>query len=403
MDELYRIIETHFIHDKIIGNDLVVKNSFLLAKEELKKNKFQCFKKQLDNMFFSDHHREMTTNVFCNVQRFIHAIFRLKHIWKWKRAKLYNTDDLYMSPIHDGQKNTVTILQNNTKYVFHIRELIGSINNALSYSCHFFIEPLIIKNPYTNLPFHKSSLYTIYFAIRDSTFIMPILFHQYFLSGFNLSDFAIQNESIINKEYLRTYVDNNCTQGVYKQVKEMFYDHKLPIKINKHFPNDKLFDIMKPYLELYYSSTYSIHTYTKITNYRKLHKKLCEFIMFNPQFGRKKVKIVPESPFSKKKTIIYYYDDAHANFNQPINCSLSSKLFMNSHLCKEDFFNRNFMYRSVHHAQEEEDEEEENQEDEEEDTNTIVLEDSEEDDQENTNTILEDNEDDSEDDSEDDI
>lgn len=47
-----------------------------------------------------------------------------------------------MNPIHIGNKNTITLLQNNTKYVFHIRELIGCINTSLSNSCHFFFRTI---------------------------------------------------------------------------------------------------------------------------------------------------------------------------------------------------------------------------------------------------------------------
>lgn len=112
--------------------------------------------------------------------------------------------------------------------------------------------------------------------------------HQYFLSDFHLSNFAINNEHILNKEYLRTYVNNNCIEDIHERVIEMFRDHQFSIKIMKGFPNDKLLKIMRPYLHIYYISNFSLNEYQRIFHYRFLNRKLVEFISYNPTFGRKK-------------------------------------------------------------------------------------------------------------------
>lgn len=336
------IFEEHFIQNQYI------KLLFKMSVNNIHTSKFKCLQNAMSNIFINDEKREEIMNTFCNMQRFIHAIYRLKYIWRWKKAIIYNTDDLYMSPIHVGQKNTITILQNNTKYIFHIRELIGSINTSLSNACHFFADPIICKNPYTNIPFDKASLYNIYFALRESTYIIPILLHQYFLYDFNLSEFAIMNKQLMNQEYLRTYVDNNCVQDIHTIVNEMFDDHRIEVKINTQFPNDKLFTIMKPYLQLYFTSNYSLHKYKKQVCFRILHMKLHEFVNYNPQFGRKKVKLVQETPFSKSKKMEYYFDDVHIIFSELPDCEFSSKYFMNSHLCKNDFYNSFIHYNNNH-------------------------------------------------------
>ena len=335
MEQFEKIINDHFIH-----NDLI-KFLYKMDVENMYTSKFKSLHCMLSNMFLNNEIKEEIMNTFCNIQRFTHAILRLKRIWKWNKANTYNTEDLYMNPIHVGQKNTITLLQNNTKYIFQIRELIGSINNSLSNSCHFFVEPLVCKNPYTNIPFDKASLYNIYFAIRESTFIMPTLLHQYFLSDFHLSDFGIMNQHIMNEEYLRTYVDNNCAQDVSDIVNDMFDDHRIKIKINKDFPKDKLFDIMKPYLRMYFISNYSLNEFKKRLQFKILHKKLHDFFAFNPQFGRRKIRLIEVQPFSKSKKMEYYFDDKHIDFNESVDCQNDAKYFMKSHLCKKEFYNRN--------------------------------------------------------------
>jgi hypothetical protein len=298
----------------------------------------------LSNIFLNQETKETIMNTFCNIQRFIHGIIRLKRIWKWNKANIYNTDDLYINPIHSGQKNTITLLQNNTKYIFQIRELIGSMNAALSNSCHFFLEPIICKNPYTNIPFDKASLYNIYFAVRESTFVIPELIHQYFLSDFHISEFAITNQHMMNQKYLRKYVDNNCIQDVRYTVKDMFEDHRISIKIHKRFPNEKLFSIMKPYLRLYFISNYSLNEFKKRVHFKILHKKLHEFIKFNPTFGRKKVRLIELTPFSTSKKMEHYFDENYIVFNEPVDCENSAKYFMNSHLSTKEFYDRNLFF-----------------------------------------------------------
>jgi hypothetical protein len=169
---------------------------------------------------------------------------------------------------------------------------------------------------------------------------MPSIFHEYFLSDFNLSQFSIHNEQLINNEYLRTYVNNICIDDIYEKVIEMFDTHRIGIKINKDFPNDKLFTIMKPYLDLYYISNYSLNEYKKIKSYNFLHKKLHLFIKYNPNFGKRKVRLVPIKAFSKVKRVESYFDDNHIHFHEEICCNISAKSFMKSHLCKNDFYSR---------------------------------------------------------------
>jgi hypothetical protein len=340
MDQLEQIIENHFIHDDLLL--ILIK----MNMDNIFTSKLKCLQNVLSNIFLSEEKKEEILDTFCHIQRFVYSILRLKRIWKWNRANTYNTEDLYMNPIHEGDKNTITLLQNNTKYIFQIRELIGSINSSLSNSCHFFVEPLVCKNPYTNLPFDKASLYNIYFAVRASTFIMPTLLHQYFLSDFHLSDFGIMNQHIMNQEYLRTYVDNNCAQDIIEIVNDMFEDHKMKIKINKDFPKDKLFMIMKPYLRMYFISNYSLNEFKKRLQFRILHKKLHDFITFNPQFGRRKIRMVDIKPFEKAKKMEYYFDDKHIDFNELFDCKHDAKYFMKSHLCKKEFYNRNLFFGS---------------------------------------------------------
>jgi len=273
-------------------------------------------------------------DLFFKIQQLNHAVYKLKNAYRFKKANIYNTEDLYMNPISPKEKNVMVLLQNNTRYVFHIRELIQTINNSLSNCNYFFSNPLECKNPYTNIPFSKSALYNIYFAIRESTYLMPILLHKYFLTNFNYSNFSKENEVMINDEYLNRYVENYCLENVHEQVREMFDFHDVKCYIHRRFPKDQLYNVMKPYLQLYFVSIYSMNIPRKRQAYRLLTIKLKAFIKYNPNFGKQKVKLYSDNPFKKIKKCKYYFDEATVPFVDYFEKVNDVRIFTTSHLAE---------------------------------------------------------------------
>ena len=289
--------------------------------------KYVDLKTYLNHFFMTDNQKDFIFYFFSKIQRLIRAVSLIKRVWLYKRAKIYNTEDLLLAPISTHDKNIFVLFQNNTKYVFQLRELIRTITDSLCHCCHFFPSPTICKNPYTNMALNKSDLYNIYFAIRYSNYSMPPLFEQFFRSNFHLEQFSIENQDIINEEFLKTYVENNC-QDIYELTRHMFHDNKIKFNIHKSFPKDVLLKIMKPYLDLFIISQYSIHMPKKIQAYRLLDNKLHKFIKFNPSFGKRKVRLVKKNPFDMKHICQYYFDDNYI----PFHFETKYPHFMKSHL-----------------------------------------------------------------------
>ena len=291
------------------------------------RDKWKAYDSVLNNMFLTIEKRDELMGVISKIQRMIHGLYRFKHIWRFHKAKWYNTDDLYMNPISPKDSYTITLFENNTKYIFQIRECLRMVHSSLSNCCHFFPNPVPCKNPYTNLPIHKSNLYNIYFAVRGSGYRMPPLLEAFFREDFHLKRFLVKNELLINSEYLKTYVENHCLESVLEHVKDMFKDHEIRCRIHPNFPRGRLYEIMKPYLSLYFESGYSFDDQKKTRAYHTLHNKLHLFQKHNNGFGRRKVQIVSKNPFSTLKQCIYVFDDNHPPFHVPI-----TKPFLTSHL-----------------------------------------------------------------------
>lgn len=271
--------------DKLI---IITFNILLLTPFYNTKTKFNFLSSVRDNIFYDNSVKEMIYQIFYEVQKKYHVLNRLLYRYKYSRSHIAIDTDLSLSDIKSSH-TTMSILQNNQKYLFTLFDLKKIIDTSLSNSPYHFSHPLPIKNPYNNMPFEKSVLYNIYFFMKKSDFVIPTLFHLYFLSNFNLSKFQEENEVMIQKVHLKQYLHNLSAKETKAEIIYMLKQNKYTkkIKIDVEFPTDKLIEIFKPYLELFYKQNYSIDLNTRIMAKNELYTKLKDFYNFNPLFGRK--------------------------------------------------------------------------------------------------------------------
>jgi hypothetical protein len=260
--------------------------------------KFGYLKTVLSNPFLTESQKSEFIELFSIIQRGFLGLKRLVYLFRYNKSNIYNTTDLYQDPIPvNNPRISITIYQNNTRYLFLLRELIKTINTALSNSMCFFSEPVSIKNPYTNIPFNKSALYNIYFSIRFSSSLkIPILFQQFFLCDFDLFRFSMKNDELIREEYMKSYTMNIGTSiigEVRMIINNIFRENNIfCLNISKDFPEDRLLYIMKPYLDLYFTMKYTLQISLAYSYKIILKYLLIQFIKFNPNFGRKQIVLI---------------------------------------------------------------------------------------------------------------
>jgi hypothetical protein len=167
--------------------------------------------------------------------------------------------------------------------------MINIIINSLSHSPNFFADPQYIKNPYTNIPFTIAQLYNLYFAIKHSSYLMPPLFHFFFLTDFKLEDFSMKNESFIREEAIKHFYTNMTRENKLYYINQMIIYHMsdMPnIVIDPKFSEEELIKTFSSYLKDYLIASYSLQREQQIEAYTSIQDRLFTFSLHNPTYGR---------------------------------------------------------------------------------------------------------------------
>jgi hypothetical protein len=278
--------------------------------------KFSELKKLVINPFMSEKIANALLDDFSQFQKIYNGFARFAHIYKFKKAKVQINSDLCMNELNPKKSNVFVLFQNNLKYYFSARDLINMFNSNLSHCISFVPDMIVSKNPYNNLILNETSLYNIYFFLRWNAYVIPELFHGFFLSNLNPTTFHHNYESNIINEYTKNFIYNSHHDTLYPIFKEMWETyHRITKKIiiDNDFPKDKLINIMKPYLHLYYISLYATNgTYKQCNAEYVLRRKLMRFRNFNSNFGRKYIRLNKDI-FGKKHRRVEF-DLKHINF-----------------------------------------------------------------------------------------
>ena len=290
-------------------------------------NKLRFFYETMNNPFLNKNEFAQTyyrvIQVYSGFRKFV-------QIYKFQKAKLVVTTDLCLSELNPANTQVMCIQQYNNRYLFHINDLLHIIEHSLSSSHLLFSIPQMIKNPYTNLPFNKSTLYNIYLFKRCKKCELLDLFFQ---SNFNIKLFAKTNEHILREYAIKEYVYKSEHHVIRDEIMEMIDSLNTrfgqPITIHPEFPTKTLIPILRPYLMLWFTCLSSLIAPKKTIALQTLYTKWGVFIKHNPQFGRKIVR--SESKFVEFKRITIQVVEFNCDAPRFVTNSTTAK-FMKNHL-----------------------------------------------------------------------
>jgi hypothetical protein len=294
--------------------------------------KFIFYSITTKNIFITNELKTQFMDIFCKYQQVYHALNKFVYLYKYKKSPITVKYDLTLAPIVENDTNIICIFQNNHRYLFFIKDLIKIIHNSLSKTFDLFVEPMTCKNPYNNVLFNKSTLYNIYFYIKDHTKLMPELFFKYFSVHFNIFEFKLRYSYLLRDNAIKDYIKNGSEEQLHEDIIDMIYEFnrenkRRKIVIHDDFPKNDLNAIMKPYLFYYLHSKYSLIKNVKEDSELTLYLKLVSFSIYNPLFGRKKIKFNYVIKNGK------YALESYVEFNKKHMRFKTEYDFMSSHIC----------------------------------------------------------------------
>jgi hypothetical protein len=304
--------------------DLIIYDIYYLYSKSIIKNlylklshaKLVALNTVLNNIFISKELKEKILNLFCEAQRIYFAFTRYAKIYRYQTWSLVVTDDLTLLPLDINHPATFILLQNKSKYLFSMNDLINIIETSICNAPNFFSIPLSPKNPYNNQKFNTSTLCNIYFKMKEGVCKFSLIMHLFFLECFVKHNFYINNEAFLREYSIKRYVYTSPNQTLYNAIKNMLHTnyHTNKLIIHQEFPKDILVDIFRPYLFYFYVIYYSIKGTEKIHKYKnQLHIKLRQFYEYNNLFGRKICSGVRRNKINKRP-FSFKFNSEHINF-----------------------------------------------------------------------------------------
>jgi hypothetical protein len=277
--------------------------------------KFLFLIDSMENNLFSKEEKEIYFQTFFICQKVYRAFSKLAFIFKHKKYPVHISTDLCLNEINTLKTNNICILQENKKYWFLLRDLVNIIVASLTNSNRLISQPLKIKNPYNNVPFNKSTLYNIYFKVRESELKINDIFHYFFTSHFNLTNFSRNYEYLIRDYAIKNYEKTltisqsvSLIESFLEEFNKSFKRKTNKIIIHDDFPKDKLVHVMKQFFNTFLLSKYSLLPTQRNECQERLKIDLTKFKLANPCFGRKVFK--KQLVGGKTKTVYSFITDA---------------------------------------------------------------------------------------------
>ena len=205
----------HHNHSRI-GNDVFVSYAIQNLHRLLnRKERWKLYESYCSNKFVSDKTIQHITLLYGKYMRFILRVNRYVTMFRKKRAKTYNTQDLLGQPLDIKNSNhVVSIYENNTHYLFSRRDLINIFYFSLTYVMEgtMITTPSHPRNPHTNVQFSSSALYTIKnFLFKRGNSMIPRAILSYFYNDHKIEMVYEENRYTLNRNATKEYLSCEVT------------------------------------------------------------------------------------------------------------------------------------------------------------------------------------------------
>ena len=254
------------------------------------KNTFRLrqFMAELENKFISPSVREELIKHFCKFKQTYWGFTKLARIWKIRKIPIRIQTDLYMNELDIHHPHTFPLIHTNGIYLLSLQNIARIIVDVITHQTGMFLEPLQIKNPYTNNLLLKSDLFNIYFCLKRAHLRIHEMLEKFFRCEFNIFEFRRKHETELRDLAIEQYAKTASIVDLMQDIDDMMRAHQMTkkIMIAPGFPRDKLVETMRPFLKMYLLERYSFSSMTRKYSAKKVELALNKFVEKNPLYGR---------------------------------------------------------------------------------------------------------------------
>lgn len=299
---------------------------------------------ELDNKFSSPKIREELINHFCKFKQTYWAFTKLARIWKIKHIPTRIQTDLYMNELDPIDPRTFQLVHPNGIYLFSLQNLARIIVDAITHQSGMFVEPLPVKNPYTNGLLSKCDLVNIYLSLKHNNMRVHEMLEKFFQCEFNIFEFRRKHETELRDLAIEQYSNTASPAELAQDVDDMLRMHKMTkkIKIAQGFPQKNLVETMRPFLQIYLLERFSFSSMRRKYASKQLDLALNQFAEKNPTYGRRITSefVAPpnSNPFSPTEQYIKP-PEKYTTETFPHGSYCKSN-YMETHVYNEDTFDR---------------------------------------------------------------
>lgn len=247
--------------------------------------------------FLNNDQKEEFLLFFCKIQKIYYTLNHFIRICKYKKGRVVVNHDLFLNTLDPRHCNTCIFFIHKSLYYFSVTDIWKILEKGWTNHSDFDLELSMPKNPYTNMLFTKTELYHYYFHRKESGFSIPLLLEYMFLDEFNIYNFEIKNETFIYKYIIRKFVfdsSQNNQDHLFRNIMKMIEENPFTSnwKIHPDFPKERLVEIMRSYVYIYYLIMYGKLTENQLFFMSTfLNNGLNLFWKYNRIFGKKKISI----------------------------------------------------------------------------------------------------------------
>ena len=282
-------------------------------------HKFSFLNRVLSNTFLAERYKDAFLDFFGTIQR--HMFIWIKLVRKYKywytivhKKAMFNTADLSMNELFVDppataataapSKKCVCILEGAKWYVFTRYDIVNFMNSSLGNAQDFFTAPLVVRNPYTNVPISKNNLYNFYFFLKsDGHFPTLPLIDAFFRHNFDRPAFVSKNNVLLRQCSLLNFINSASMDDLVEYITDMLIDIRFDasssrsgggggggkscvISLPPEFPKQRAVEIFRPYLHLFLQMQYSLDSCLVNESKKEIKIRLYHFYYFNPRFGK---------------------------------------------------------------------------------------------------------------------